>query len=121
MKILVLGNEFIQEDSLAKEIAKELSNQNKIINIKDSFQFLDEIQDKKKEIIVIDVVQGLNQVKTLEVSDLGESKILTAHDMDASFFLQLLNPDIKIIGIPQTTKNKQEILKQIQSHLTFKK
>jgi len=123
MKILVLGNEFIQEDSFAKEIAKELAQNHEIVNIKDSFQFLDEIQNKSDELTIIDVVQNLQEVKILKINDLSENKILSAHDMDASFFLQLLNPDVKIIGLPQNPRkdNKLEIIKNIQSHLTFKK
>ncbi len=121
MKILVLGNEFIEEDSFAKEIAKSLSEQHKIIDIKDSFQFLDEIQNKEpensKEIIIIDVVQNLKEVKLLKIEDLSENKILSAHDMDASFFLQLLNPDVKIIGIPQKG-DKERILKEIKEKLS---
>jgi Ni,Fe-hydrogenase maturation factor len=124
MKILALGNEFIKEDSFAKEIAKSLSSEHEIVNVKDSFQFLDEIRDSNdQELVIIDVVKNLKEVKSLKIQDLSSSKILTAHDMDAGFFLQLLNPNIKIIGLPQNPnqEDKQKILKEVQSHLTFKK
>jgi Ni,Fe-hydrogenase maturation factor len=113
LKILALGNEFIKEDSFAKELSKliNISGKNKIINIKDSFQFLEEIQSKEK-FIILDVVQNLKQVKLLQISDLDNNSILSAHDMDASFFLQLLKPNVRIIGLPQNPK-KEEISKII--------
>jgi Ni,Fe-hydrogenase maturation factor len=112
MKILALGNEFIEQDSFAKELSKTLKVPNKIINIRDSFEFLEEIQSKG-DIMILDVVQDLKQVKLLDISDLDNNNILSAHDMDASFFLQLLKPDVKIIGLPQNPK-KQEIPKIIK-------
>ena len=96
-----------------------------MIYVKDSFQFLDEIRDspENKELIIIDVVQNLKEVRFLKIQDLSNSKMLTAHDMDASFFLQLINPNVKILGLPQnpSQENKLTIIKEVQSHLTFKK
>lgn len=120
MKILALGNEFIKEDSFAKEIAKKLSKDYEILNIKDSFQFLDEISDSKdKEVIIIDVVESLKEIKFLKIQDLSENKTITAHDLDASFFLQLINPNVKIIGLPQNPedKDKQKILEKVKELL----
>ncbi len=118
VKILALGNEFIGEDSFAKEISKILSKNHKIINIKDSFQFLYELQSKD-EIVILDVVLGLTEVKLLEIEDLKESNILTAHDLDASFFLQLIKPDVKIIGLPQYSENEDlpRIIQEVEELL----
>jgi len=117
VKILALGNEFIKEDDFAKELAKSLniSGKNKIINIKDTFHFMDEIQSKE-ELIILDVVQNLKKVRLLKIPDLDNNSILSAHDMDASFFLQLLKPDVKIIGLPQNPKQGDisKIIKEVE-------
>lgn len=108
MKILSLGNEFIKEDSLAKKISKELSEELpdfEFININDSFQLIDYLQEEGR-IIILDVVENLKEVKLLDVNDLKENKILSLHDFDAGFFLQLLGKgkNIKIIGLPMNGK-----------------
>jgi Ni,Fe-hydrogenase maturation factor len=116
MKILCLGNEFIKEDSLGKKIAFEISRETKefvFIFIKDSFELIEYLKSNDK-LVILDVVKGINEVVELGVQDLGSSGIMTAHDFDASFFLQLLgeNKDIKIIGIPiegDTQKIKQSV------------
>lgn len=115
VKVLVLGNEFIKEDGFAKELSKIIRSSHDIINIKDSFQFMEEIQSKE-ELIILDVVQNLKQVKLLKIPDLDNNSILSAHDMDASFFLQLLKPDVKIIGLPQNPKQEEipKIIKEVE-------
>lgn len=106
-KILSLGNEFIKEDSLAKEIGDEFLKEGyNIVNIKDSFQLMQEV-NSKEEIIILDVVENLNEVKLLSSDELQDNKIITAHDFDAGFVLKLFkNKKIKIIGIPMTGKIK---------------
>ncbi len=116
MKILVLGNEFIEEDSAAKKIADLFSG--KIAKIKDSFELLSELENvrENEEIVIIDVVEGLKNVEELKLEDLKNSKILTAHDFDASFILKLLKPKVRIIGIPKIVdeKNLEKIKKRIE-------
>jgi Ni,Fe-hydrogenase maturation factor len=112
VKILALGNEFIGEDSFAKEISKILSKNHKIINIKDSFQFLYELQSKD-EIVILDVVEDLMEVKLIGRDDLRQNNIISVHDLDASFFLQLIKPDVKIIGLPQYSE-KEDLPRIIQ-------
>lgn len=120
VKILCLGNEFLKEDSLAKEIGKLLEKKGyNITNIKDSFELLNYLQENK-ELIIIDVVKDLKKVKFLTIKDLKEASILTAHDLDANFFLKLINTKVRIIGLPQTG-DINKITKQIHNHLTLKK
>lgn len=120
VKILALGNEFILEDSFAKDISKVISEKCKkdTINIKDSFQLLDVLQNAKEnneEIIIIDVVQEFKRLHMLSPEDLQENNTISAHDLDASFFLQLLKPDFKIIGLPQNPKKEEipEIIEEV--------
>lgn len=106
MKILCLGNEFIKEDSFAKEIAKELANEMnefEFVFIKDSFQLISELNKNNGEIVILDVAEGLKEVKFLNIEDLSDNKIITAHDLDAQFILKLFeDKKIKIIGIPMS-------------------
>jgi Ni,Fe-hydrogenase maturation factor len=110
-KILCLGNEFIKEDCLAKKISIELIKEGyNIINIKDSFQLMEEL-NSSGEVIILDVVEKLNHVKLLKIKDLDNIKIMTAHDFDAGFVLKLFkDKKIKIIGIPMN--GKTEIIKE---------
>lgn len=105
MKILCLGNEFLEEDSLAKKVGLQLSMSGvEVINIKDSFQLMEWL-NKNQETILIDVVRGLKQTRILGLDELKNSKIMSAHDFDAGFILKLLKPGkIKLIGIPQQGK-----------------
>jgi len=125
-KILCLGNEFIKDDRLAKEISKDLqkklSDNFQFININDSFQLIEYIRNIKKdeEMIILDVVQNLKEVKFLNIQDLKSDSITNAHDFDAGFFLQILAGEseklkdkIKIVGIPMETKNKEEMVEEV--------
>jgi len=108
IKILSLGNEFLKEDSLAKEVGKELIKENyNILNIKDSFQLMQEL-NSSDSIIILDVVEKLNEVKILLLEELKHNKIISAHDFDAGFVLKLFkDKKIKIIGIPMTGSIKK--------------
>jgi len=102
MKILCLGNEFIEEDSFAKEIGKKLIKKGfNVVDIKDSFQLMEELK-KDEESFILDIVQNLQDVRLIDIADLERNKIMTAHDFDAGFVLKLIgeDKDIKIIGIP---------------------
>ncbi|MCF7910288.1 hypothetical protein K9L16_01295 [Candidatus Pacearchaeota archaeon] len=114
MKILCLGNEFVKEDSLAKKIGFELKNLGfDILNIKDSFQLMSVLNNSnKEEVILLDVVQDLDNVGFIEIKDLRNDSIISAHDFDAGYVLKLINKSFKIIGIPQKG-NLEEIKNKV--------
>lgn len=121
IKILCLGNEFIEGDSLAKKIALKLSQEIDLggfefVNINDSFQLIEYL---KERIIILDVVRGFKEVKVINIEDLESSSITNAHDFDASFFLQLLgdNEKVEIIGIPMQG-DEEEIKERVKGILT---
>ncbi len=119
-RVLCLGNEFIEEDSFAKKVGERLSKEleeSEFIDIKDSFELLNYLQEDNESIFILDVVENLDEVRLLEIEDLKESKIMSAHDFDASFFLKLIgkNKKIKIIGIPM--KGDVEKVKEIVKSL----
>lgn len=106
-KILVLGNEFFEEDSFAKKVCENLN----FTNINDSFELMDALQTDD-DIIIIDVVKNLNRVVRIEKEELRNDSFLSAHDFDAGFLITLLSPDVKIIGIPQAG-NPEEVRKEV--------
>ena len=113
VKILCLGNEFIEGDALAKEVGKLLSKKYKITNVKDSFQLmtlLNEIQTN--QLIIIDIVKKLKEAQIIKVGDIRNDSILSAHDFDAGYVLKLIGKEFKIIGIP-SSGNPKEIYKQV--------
>jgi Ni,Fe-hydrogenase maturation factor len=99
MKIVCLGNEFIEGDSLAKEVGEMLSDEYEIVNVKDSFELMG-IVSSGEPFIILDVVQGLSEVKMLRVEDLRVDGIVSAHDFDAGFVLKLVGEEVRIIGLP---------------------
>ncbi|MFA5857023.1 MAG: hypothetical protein WC867_06690 [Candidatus Pacearchaeota archaeon] len=117
MKILCLGNEFIEEDSFAIKVSKILNNLGfKTISIIDSFQLMEHLTDEN--ITIIDVVKNLNKTTLIKSSDIKSDSILTAHDFDAGYIINLLGnkEKIKIIGIP-STGNLEEISNEIKQIL----
>jgi Ni,Fe-hydrogenase maturation factor len=115
-KILCLGNEFVKEDSFAKKIGEELAKEGfEVVNVKDSFQLMGLLKENN-EVIILDVVLGLENVRIIGVRELTDDKIMTAHDFDASFVLKLFeDKDIKIIGVPMNGEISQisEIVKEM--------
>ncbi|MDH3353129.1 MAG: hypothetical protein OEL87_01660 [Nanoarchaeota archaeon] len=101
MKIVCLGNEFVEEDSFAKKIGEMLKDGFPIVNIKDSFELM-EIVSSGEPFIILDVVQGLDEVKKLRVEDLRGDAIVSAHDFDAVYVLKLMGEGVRIIGIPMS-------------------
>ena len=118
MKLVFLGNECIEEDSLGKKIEKDFEKEFEIINVKDSFQLMSLLNENScEEIILIDVVKGLEKVRKISVDDLSENNILSAHDFDAGYVLKLIGKQFKIIGIPQSgdeDKIKEGVLELIK-------
>lgn len=99
VKIVCLGNEFVEEDSLAVEVGVLLSEEYEVVNLKDSFELMG-IVSGKDDFVILDVVEGLSEVLRLRVDDLRGNSFVSAHDLDAGYVLKLLDVEVKIIGIP---------------------
>ncbi len=99
LKVFCFGNEWVEGDSLAKELADELE----IDGVK--FIKCDDVEDVEDGVI-LDVVRGLDDVQV--VTELDRFKSLqpcSAHDLDLAFFLKLLKEmghlnEVKIICLP---------------------
>jgi len=116
-KIFVFGNEFFEGDEVAKELAKKISNSN--------FEFIfaespNEILNAKDELIILDVVKGINEVKLLEnIDDLVLENSVTCHDLDLGFYLKLMKTtgkitEIKIIALPFGNFDYDNLKKEVQ-------
>ena len=122
-KVLFLGNEFISVDSLACKVAKYLAQKLPhitFVHIKDSYELIDQLQGKEP-LVILDVVRRLQATQLIGVQDLVSGSIISAHDFDASFFLQLLGEgkEVKIIGIPARGK-VQSIAKDVEELMKAK-
>tara|TARA_Y100000310_G_scaffold322705_1_gene382050 strand:+ start:1436 stop:1804 length:369 start_codon:yes stop_codon:yes gene_type:complete len=114
--VLCFGNEFIKEDSLAKELADEIKIKNTTFIKCNSLNEI--IECKDKNLFILDVIENITKVIQIkDINQLKENKLCTLHDFDLSFFLKLMKTlgeikDINIIGIPQKG-NKEDIKKEI--------
>lgn len=113
MKIFCFGNEFIQEDGLAKELINELDVQN--VEFVSCTQ-VEELLDQQGRLLIMDVVKGIDEVTVIEdINDLQSKNIMSLHDFDLGFFLKLLNAidtvsEVVIIGLPM--KGRKNKIKQ---------
>jgi Ni,Fe-hydrogenase maturation factor len=119
MKIYCFGNEFLENDSLAKTISDEI--------VLPGVDFIkcnspEEIFFQEEKIIILDVVEKINDVVLIQDLDtLKDNKIKSLHDFDLSFFLKLMKEmkkikDMIIIGIP-IQGNKETIKEQVISEI----
>lgn len=103
--LYVFGNELLSIDSFARKVARFLSDDFNIIPCRDPECILD--ADKSKEILILDVVKGLREpIVITDVKQLKTGKIVSLHDFDLGFLLDLLEGidekrKIRIIGVPQ--------------------
>ena len=117
--LLVFGNEYLKEDSLAVEISRELEIDDVDVKRCTSPDQLYDYQDYEI-VFVLDVVKGIDEVKMItDIDQIKSHKLYSLHDFDLGFFLKLMKElgvlkEIKIIGIPQSgdkEKIKREIIK----------
>ena len=114
--IYVFGNEYIEQDSLAKRLASCIGTRLNIVYCTSPEQILD---SEEKEILMLDVVKNIRKpIIIKDASQIKSSKMISLHDFDLGFFLNLMKAlgikkKIKIIGIPPKG-NISEIAKEVQ-------
>ena len=124
-KIYCFGNPLVPEDSLALQISGEFKLDGwKFIKCRSPEELFNEDQE---EMIILDVAKGIDEIKVLkDLSKLKSSKLLSLHDFDLSYFLQLLEklgqlPKLKIIALPmkehQDNKEHQEWKRKLMKEL----
>mgnify|MGYP001344903027 CR=1 FL=1 len=120
IRILVFGNPYLKEDTLALKVAQSLEIEG--VEFKATAN-LNDLLDEKYEAI-LDVAYGVPRVVLLDNLDkLKEHKLVSLHDYDVSFFLKLMKAmgklqQVKIIAISITydfEKALEETSKLIKS------
>ena len=103
--VLCFGNPDIKEDSLALELANELVIEGYTFIKCTRAELL--LEYKNKNIIILDVVKNLKDVREVSVENIAAEKLFTTHDFDLGHFLKLMKAlklvkNVRIIGIPQS-------------------
>ena len=100
--LYVFGNEYLEEDKLAREVADRLDNV-KVVHCKSP----EDLLEAGEEVMILDVVKGTDRIVIVtDPAKIKTNKLVSLHDLDLGFFLNLLKElgmgkKIKIIGIPQ--------------------
>lgn len=116
----MFGNEFLDQDKMAKEIMEEISLPG--IAFVSCLSPNDLTKDGEKKPVILDVVANINKVMLIpSVDRLEEQQSVSPHDMDLGFHLLLFKQlgmidDATIIGVPMYG-NKQEIIKEVMALL----
>ena len=112
MNVYVFGNEYVEEDKRAIEVARDLEDTVEGI----SFVLVDPNEDvpfvDEPRVVVLDTVQGIRDVALLEgvgIDGLLLSPRGSVHDFDLAFQLRYLKKlsklgELTVIGIPQKGK-----------------
>jgi len=111
-KIYCFGNPDLEEDKIALELADELNDDTELtlkgfefVKATNADFYLNEYFEKK-EIIIIDAVKGIENIKMINnLDELKTTSTTTMHDFDLGKTLKLLKEldkvkDVTIIGLP---------------------
>jgi hypothetical protein len=107
-KILVFGNKYLEEDSLALEVAMELGMDYQEVN--DSFQI---ITLDLNDYIILDVVKGISKPGIVSGEAIKTNNLLSLHDFDLGFILKLRNSNPIIIGLPMKYE-KEDAVREVR-------
>jgi len=117
--LYVFGNEYLESDSFAKEMAEELKEKARITCCTTPDLLLDA---EEEEIIILDVIKNVKETTVItDAAQLKINKLVSMHDFDLAYFLELMKQlgmakKIKIIGIPESG-DKKKIVKEIIKYL----
>lgn len=124
-KVLCFGNEFLESDRLAKEIASDLSVPGvEFVFCKDPAEIMDYAGEGR--IIILDVAKGIDEVIVVDdIEKIKTRNIASLHDFDLGFFLKLIEKagwgvrdKIRIICVPMelagdNKKDKEKIKREV--------
>jgi len=115
MKVYCFGNEWVKEDSLAKELADELAI--------DGVQFVkcDDVEDLEEGAVILDVARTAKIRVVTDPDVFKELNPISAHDLDLAFFLKLMTEmgtikNFKVICLPMGM-DKEEAKKELRKLL----
>ena len=121
MKIYVVGNLLVEQDSLPIKILPDLKKE--IPNF--DFIELDPSEDfpKQKTLTIIDTVLDIEKVTLVKnIDKIQLEKICSLHDFDLGYNLKLMKKfglieKVNIIGVPDNIEEK-EAVKQVKETIT---
>lgn len=116
-KVLVFGNPYLKEDSLAVKVGEKLGLKGiTLINCTKPEDLLDyELENS----IILDVAAGIDKVTLFNDTDSLEfSVIFSLHDFDLGFFLKILKEagklgKVNIVGVPKEY-DEEKALKEVR-------
>jgi Ni,Fe-hydrogenase maturation factor len=121
VKLYVFGNEYLEQDSLARKVASCLED----IELVHS-RSPDDLLEAEGEMIILDVAKGITEPRLItDTSKLKAANIVSMHDFDLGYFLRLLDElgtpkKVKIIALPQNG-DPLALSKQVQQWITPQK
>ena len=119
VKVVCLGNEFVSGDSLAIEVGRTLEKDGfDVVYVKDSFSLMSFLSEEE-DFVILDVVEGLDEVSWIGVEDLRVDSIDSAHDFDAGYVLGLIGEGVRILGLPRSG-DAGEILEKVRELIVDK-
>ncbi|MFH1650326.1 MAG: hypothetical protein ABIA93_07320 [Candidatus Woesearchaeota archaeon] len=99
--IYVFGNEYLQEDSMARKVSEHLDVS--VMHCRSP----DDLLDVQGEMVILDVVKGTDKPIVLHGTDKIKTRnLVSMHDFDLGYFFKLLKelgqePSVTIIGVPE--------------------
>ena len=114
--VFVFGNEFLEGDNFAFKVGKKMENKFNMVYCRSPDEIL---ECNNKNIVILDVIKNIDKPVIIEdISRLNTRKIISLHDFDVAFFLNLMKgigikKNIKIVGIPPKG-SVDEIAKEVE-------
>lgn len=123
MKIYCFGNEFVEGDTLAKELAETIKLDGvEFIKANSPELLFEEVGD----IYILDVIKGICDVQVItDINQLKAQTLYSLHDFDIAYFLKLLKTTgaikkVTIFGLPMqgdTKQLQQQLIAKIKERL----
>lgn len=111
MIVLSFGSEVSGDDTAIKicNLLKDDFPQIRFVTCSDPAEILKYDGD----VLILDVVKGIDHTSFVDIDSLKERKIYTIHDFDLTFFLKLTKqegkPNVTILGIPYEKRAEDTI------------
>ncbi|RME53850.1 hypothetical protein D6783_00570 [Candidatus Woesearchaeota archaeon] len=102
-ELFVFGNEWVERDSGAYCVVKELEKRGVLCtHVKDPQELLPRLE-RGDRVVILDVAEGVEEPVVVERLDLLETgRVSSLHDFDLAFFLKLLK-EVGVVKEEQVT------------------
>lgn len=119
IKILIVGNSLVPQDSLPVRLLLDLKAAFPKITFKE-IDGVENIEDEGRDLVLIDSAQGIDEIKIItDLDSIEISKIYNMHDFDLGMSLKLLKKigkidSVLIFALPQKmpkARAKEELIR----------